>query len=270
MSTLHVYGGDQNNPSKSFAKKHRESYFWSSMCVIQDQCLITPEVLVSLFLVHFNLVDSCRTVRSQLELMFEHVVKGSGWPREHRCKQFACAPYVTRSGQTQTGATLGSYKCQVLKGKHLLALGCFLGRSAVQSGICFTSWVCSVLCLVLLRTCQKQFCFYRSRTEVQKCILWLSIVLFIYGLGQSLMPLCRSAIQSRAVHRGTSQPEGTTHLVMEASSAIFRAVCFACSFLSDVFFFYLHEVFLKATFLLVRWIRCLVSSSQVIFFQRFL
>jgi len=36
------------------------------------------------------------TVRSQLELMIGHPVKGCAWPREHRQTDCTCAPHLTR------------------------------------------------------------------------------------------------------------------------------------------------------------------------------
>lgn len=45
------------------------------------------------------LMDHCRgTVRSGLELVIKHLVKGCGWPREHRLIVYTCAPQVTRRG----------------------------------------------------------------------------------------------------------------------------------------------------------------------------
>ena len=35
---------------------------------------------------------------SQLDLVTEHLVKGCCWPKEHSCKQFACAQHMTRRG----------------------------------------------------------------------------------------------------------------------------------------------------------------------------
>lgn len=60
------------------------------MCHPRSMPNYTPEVLVSLYLVHINLVHSCGgTVISWLELVI-HVVKG--WPREPG-KLHLCTPH---------------------------------------------------------------------------------------------------------------------------------------------------------------------------------
>ena len=87
-------------------------------------------------------------VRSQLELVIEHLVKGCGWCREHRR---LCAPVSPheQQGWTQSGAHLGSYKGQPLVGGLPLDLGCFLRRSAALLENPFTSWVSLILFLSL-------------------------------------------------------------------------------------------------------------------------
>jgi len=50
------------------------------------------------------------TVRSGLKPLIEHLVKGCGWPREHRQIVCTCAPHLSR----RRGAALGSYKGQLL------------------------------------------------------------------------------------------------------------------------------------------------------------
>jgi len=56
--------------------------------------------------------------------VIEHLVKGCGWPREHRQTVCTCAPQLTRRGRHRW-SPLGSYKGQPLKGEHGFDLGCF-------------------------------------------------------------------------------------------------------------------------------------------------
>lgn len=81
---------------------------------------------ISLLLKPIILVVCRRTVRSGFQLVIEHVVKGCGYSRKHRQIVCTCAPCVARRG----GLALGSYRGQLLKGEHLLDLGCFLRRAA--------------------------------------------------------------------------------------------------------------------------------------------
>ena len=81
---------------------------------------------ISLLLKPIILVVCRGTVRSGFQLVIEHVVKGCGYSREHRQIVCTCAPCVARRG----GLALGSYRGQLLKGEHLLDLGCFLRRAA--------------------------------------------------------------------------------------------------------------------------------------------
>lgn len=60
------------------------------------------------------------TVRSQLDLMIEHDVRGCGWSSEYRQNICTHDPQMTRRVWTEG----------LLKGEHLIDLGFFL-RSAV-------------------------------------------------------------------------------------------------------------------------------------------
>ena len=84
----------------------------------------------------------CRgTVRSCLELVIEHLVKGCGCLREHRWKRRACAPWVQGEctcAPLPESPILGSCKGWPLKGGYFFNLGFFQRRSAVWSEI-FTS-----------------------------------------------------------------------------------------------------------------------------------
>ena len=57
-----------------------------------------------------------KTVRSQLGPVIEHLVKGHGQPREHRCEQSTCE---ARSGGPRIHSSLTSFKCWQLKEKGL-------------------------------------------------------------------------------------------------------------------------------------------------------
>lgn len=113
------------------------------------------------------------TVRSQLELMIGHPVKGCAWPREHRQTDCTCAPHLTR----QDGAPWAQMRANYWKEgiswtyaaswdgvlsnpkEHLHQLGEFISS--------FTVWLLvylQIFCLPALRTCQMLFHFFVSKT----------------------------------------------------------------------------------------------------------
>lgn len=62
---------------------------------------IYPPWCIKTFLEHCG-----GNARSCLEMVIEHLLKGSGWPREHRKILCTCALHITRSRGGQCGATL--------------------------------------------------------------------------------------------------------------------------------------------------------------------
>ena len=118
---------------------------------------------------HNFTIASCRgTVRAQLELVIEHLVKGVWLTQGAQANFFHLCSSCHQNRRTQGGAILGSYRGQPLEGKCLFDLGCFSGQECYTAreplrhlgGLRFSFCVLLLvflwmLSLALLRTCQK-------------------------------------------------------------------------------------------------------------------
>jgi len=102
----------------------------------------------------------CRgTIRKQLELVIEHLVKQCGWPGEQRQIVCTCAPQVTRRDRLRLGPPTVHINVSFREESISWTLAASWG-TAVWLEIPITSWVSSVLLSV---------CYFWSAWE---CFAW--------------------------------------------------------------------------------------------------